>query len=73
MKQITNNKKQQGYTIVEILIGVIVSAIVIAGIYAGWNTFYSSNQANTIETEVKVELTVPTVPVILNPALEDVL
>ncbi len=54
MKQTTinRNNKQQGYTIVEILIGVIVAAIVLAGIYAGWNSFYSSNQASTINSDV---------------------
>ena len=53
MKQLSNRKnKQQGYTIVEILIGVIVAAIVVAGIYVGWNSFYTSNQASTIQSEM---------------------
>ena len=53
MKQTTiNRNKQQGYTMVEILIGVIVAAIVVAGVYAGWNTFYTSNQASTSVNEI---------------------
>ena len=55
IKQIhTNNarSKQEGYTIAEILIGVIVSLSVIAMVYAGWNSISESHQSEKMSQQV---------------------
>lgn len=46
------NKKQKGYTIIEILIGVMVALIVAAGVFAGWNSFFGSHQSKTMTQQV---------------------
>ena len=46
------NKKRKGYTIIEILIGVMVSLIVAAGIFAGWNSFFGSHQSENMAQQV---------------------
>ncbi|MBJ7380706.1 MAG: prepilin-type N-terminal cleavage/methylation domain-containing protein [Polynucleobacter sp.] len=43
---------QQGYTLVELLVALAVSAIVIAGTYAGYSFFAQQQQILTAQTEV---------------------
>lgn len=46
------NKKQAGYTLAEVLIGVVVAAILAAIAAAGWRMFSSSNNSRNFANQV---------------------
>ncbi len=52
IKQPKLNRKQGGYTLAEVLIGVVVAAILAAIAAAGWRMFSSSNNSGNFANQV---------------------
>ncbi|WP_114638706.1 PulJ/GspJ family protein [Polynucleobacter necessarius] len=52
MKSLIYCAREQGYTLVELLVALAVSSIVIAGTYAGYSFFSQQQQVLSAQTEV---------------------